>query len=654
MMNSQRKSLFLLTFASVIIFFIVYIIGVSIFELKSYNFLVKMTTQNAKASDDIMLIVIDDKSLHELGRWPWKRSRYEEIFNYITNHTQAKQIGYDAIIVAPDTEHPEADKEFFNNIKKYKNLSAGVGFTHSPFEKNVSKDTIKWYEDELFKKNDIVIEDKRSKKFKQESSYKSFSAFQRDYLKNIQSLGSVNTNLDNDGYIRKVDQIINYKGKLYPSLGLVMYSKYTGIKHFVLTDKYLLAKNNSHSLKMPVTNKFGIAYSNIYFYKTDDGLYSHQKISASDVIKSLEAIEKGEKPPLNPDIFKDKIVFVGANAQAQALQDVKRTPISDAFSGVDIQATNLDNMINNEFYRTSSELYNLLNVILIFILAFVIVCTLPIPVAILSCACLMFMYLIFSFFMFTNKVAINLVMPEVFILFAIGCAYSYRYLIEGRKKEKIQSAMGKYLSKDVMRNVVDNIDSVKLGGKRANVTVLFADIRGFTSISERLSAEEVTKILNEYFTAIVPIIENHNGILNKFMGDAVLAVFGEPIKNEHHALDAIKCADCMLKKVKTLQEKWLEEGKPKIEIGIGISTGEAFVGNIGSEERLEYTVIGDTVNTASRIENYNKVYRTKFLISQETFEQVQKHVDVIKIREVSIRGKAKKINIYEVLRLLNV
>lgn len=654
MMISQKKSLFLLTFASVIIFFIVYIIGVSIFELKSYNFLVKMTTQNAKASDDIVLIVIDDKSLHELGRWPWKRSRYEQIFNYITNHTQAKQIGYDAIIVAPDTEHPEADKEFFNNIKKYKNLSAGVGFTHSPFEKNVSKDTVKWYEDELFKKNNLVIEDKRSKKHKQESSYKSFSAFQKDYLKNIQSLGSVNTNLDNDGYIRKVDQIINYKGKLYPSLGLVMYSKYTGINHFVLTDRYLLAKNNTYSLKMPVTNKFGIAYSNIYFYKTDDGLYSHQKISASDVIKSLEAIERGEKPILDADIFKDKIVFVGANAQAQALQDVKRTPISDAFSGVDIQATNLDNMINNEFYRTSSELYNLLNVILIFILAFVIVCTLPIPVAILSCACLMFMYLIFSFFMFTNKVAINLVMPEVFILFAIGCAYSYRYLIEGRKKEKIQSAMGKYLSKDVMKNVVDNIDSVKLGGKRANVTVLFADIRGFTSISERLSAEEVTKILNEYFTAIVPIIENHNGILNKFMGDAVLAVFGEPIKNEHHALDAIKCADCMLRKVKVLQQKWLEEGKPKIEIGVGISTGEAFVGNIGSEERLEYTVIGDTVNTASRIENYNKVYRTKFLISQETFEQVQKHVDVIKIREVSIRGKAKKINIYEVLRLLNV
>ena len=647
---SQKNSLILLAFSSVLILLIVYIMGITIFEPKSYNFLVKIATQNAKASDDILLVVIDDKSLHQLGRWPWKRTRYSEIFEYITKYTQAKQIGYDAIIVAPDTDNPTADKQFYKDIKEIDSLSAGVGFTNNNF-KNIDE---KYYEKLLFKKNSIYIEDKRSKKNKIPSGYKSFSTFQKEYLNNIKNLGAVNTSMDNDGYIRKIEQVINYKGRLYPSLGLLMYSKHTGIKHFVLTDKYLLAKNNNYSLRIPVTNESGIAYSNIYFYKTDDNLYSHQKISASDVIKSLEAIKKGEKPILNSELFKDKIVFVGANANAQALLDVKRTPVSDTFSGVDIQATNLDNIINNEFYRNTSQLYNILNVVLVFIIAFVLVCTLPIPIAILSCACLMFMYLIFAFFMFSNKIAINLILPEIFILFAIGCAYLYRYLLEGRKKEKIQSAMGKYLSKDVMKSVVDNIDSVKLGGKRANVTVLFADIRGFTSISEKISAEEVTRILNEYFTAIVPIIEKNNGILNKFMGDAVLAVFGEPIKSNNHALDAIICADCMLKKVRQLQEKWLEEGKPKIEIGVGISTGEAFVGNIGSEERLEYTVIGDTVNTASRIENYNKVYRTKFLISQETFEQVQKHVDVIKIREVTIRGKAKKINIYEVLRLINV
>ena len=434
----------------------------------------------------------------------------------------------------------------------------------------------------------------------------------------------------------------------------MIYSKETGIKEFTITNKHIIGQNGSFRVKIPVTNSNGIAYTNTFFYKTNDGIYSHKKISASDVINSLNAIKQGKTPILDASIFDNKIVFVGANANAQALQDVKRTPISDAFSGVDIQATNYDNIQNNEFYKQTSALYNLLAAILVSAVAFTLACTLPIPIAILSCSCLMFLYLIFVFMMYTNRVSTNLIMPEILILLSLGCAYTYRYLIEGRTKEKIQSAMGKYLSKDVMRNVISNIDSIKLGGKRANVTVLFADIRGFTSISERLSAEEVTKILNEYFTAIAPLIEQHKGFLNKFMGDAVLAVFGEPIKSENHALDAIKCADSMLKKVKELQEKWLDEGKPKIEIGIGISTGEAFVGNIGSEERLEYTVIGDTVNTASRIENYNKVYRTKFLISQETFEQVQKHVDVIKIREVTIRGKAKKINIYEVLRLINI
>ena len=137
------------------------------------------------------------------------------------------------------------------------------------------------------------------------------------------------------------------------------------------------------------------------------------------------------------------------------------------------------------------------------------------------------------------------------------------------------------------------------------------------------------------------------------MGDAVLAIFGEPKKSNNHALDAVKCACKMLKKVKYLQDKWLEEGKPRIEIGIGISSGEAFIGNIGSQERLEYTVIGDTVNTASRIENYNKVYRTNLLISESTYELVRDYVDAITIKNVAIRGKANRINLYEVIRLVD-
>ena len=169
---------------------------------------------------------------------------------------------------------------------------------------------------------------------------------------------------------------------------------------------------------------------------------------------------------------------------------------------------------------------------------------------------------------------------------------------------------------------------------------------------EKLSADEVSDILNEYFTEMEPIITKYNGIINKFIGDAVMAIFGEPIQDKNHAQNAVKCAYAMLQRVKELQKKWAREGKPKIEIGIGINTGEVFVGNIGSVNRMEYTVIGDTVNLASRLESYNKIYKTKLLISPSTYEEVKGFTDVIKISDVQIRGKANKMDIYEVLKVI--
>jgi len=265
---------------------------------------------------------------------------------------------------------------------------------------------------------------------------------------------------------------------------------------------------------------------------------------------------------------------------------------------------------------------------------------------------LMISYIAICVICYRFNLVISVITPITLQVITMTIAYSYRFILEGQNKEKIKSAMGKYISHDVMQKVVKDIDTLKLGGKRANVTVLFADIRGFTSMSENMSAEEVSVILNDYFTEIEPIISKYNGVINKFIGDAVMAIFGEPIQDKNHALNAVMCANEMLLKVDELQKKWLAQGKPKIEIGVGINTGDAFVGNIGTETRLEYTVIGDMVNLASRIESYNKVYKTRFLISSTTYEKVRNILDVIKISEVTIRGKAKKLDIYEVLRVV--
>lgn len=618
--------------------------------MKSYNFMHKLTMKNRISSDDVVLFVIDDKSLHEIGRWPWKREYYLEIFDYIENYTNAKLMGYDGLVVAPDSEYPKSDEKFFNSIDKFKKLTAGVAFSYDEFEKGINEKA----QDELLnKKTDIKVIDKRTKKNLKHSSYKSFTNFQEKYFNKILSLGSVDVIRDSDGYIRKASQLIDYKGNFFPSLALSMYSKYTGIKEYILTDKYLYGVSEEYTLKVPIKNNNGYVENYISFYNTQDSVYSHKKYSVSDVIKSYRAIKKGEKPILDSSAFDNKIIFIGANAQAQALADIARTPMSENFSGLDIQATNFNNLITNNYFRTTCDAYDFLACAMIFILVFLFVNIMPIIPAMLSSVCIMFIYFLFSIFMYTNRIATSVLLPELFVIVAIACAYSYRYLIEDNKKEKIQKAMGKYLSHEVMQNVVQNIDNIELGGKRADITVLFADIRNFTSISETMDANSVTMILNEYFSALVPVIEEHGGVLNKFMGDAVLAIFGEPKRSENHALDAVKCALKMLKKVKNLQEKWLDEGKPKIEIGIGVSSGEAFIGNIGSKERLEYTVIGDTVNTASRIENYNKVYKTNFLISEATYQRVKQYIDVITIKDVMIRGKASKINIYEVIRLVN-
>ena len=230
--------------------------------------------------------------------------------------------------------------------------------------------------------------------------------------------------------------------------------------------------------------------------------------------------------------------------------------------------------------------------------------------------------------------------------------YTHKFVLENKSKEKVKLAMGKYMSPDVMKRVIMNIDNLGLGGKKATVTVLFSDIRGFTSMSEQMTAQQVSEILNEYFTEMEPIITKYNGIINKFIGDAVMAIFGEPIQDKNHAENAVKCGYEMILKVKELQKKWAEEGKPKIEIGVGINTGEVFVGNIGSINRMEYTVIGDTVNLASRLESYNKVYKTKILISNSTYEATKNIIETMKISNVEIRGKSHKMDIYEVLKVI--
>lgn len=627
--------------------FVVYTISTSFFEPRAYNFMVQNFSAAKSGSDEIVVVTIDDKSLARI-RWPWKRELYSKIFAYLNQYAKVKAMGFDAIIATPDTENPQSDLVFYSSLKDIKNLSVGFVALSSPYD---NKTQGKIYDKRFKDKFSIKVEDRRRQR--PPSLYESLSEFPSGYFNSINKVGSVITTPDMDGYIRSIDQFIDYKGTLYPSLSLMMYHYINPDSVFVVEDKKITCKNTD--LKIPAYSNYNGVYNNIHYYKPKQGSeYSHKTYSAIDIIDSYENLKSGKKPIINPAEFKGKIVFVGANAKAIAvgLEDVKRTPMSSNFPGVDIQATNLDNLLHNEFLVQTTIMQDIMSIMLILLVTFLVIKYFSLFLSLGIIALMMISYIIFCILCYRFNIVIAVITPITLQVITMALAYSYRFILEGRNKEKIKNAMGKYISRDVMQNVVKDIDSLKLGGKRANVTVLFADIRGFTSMSEKMSAEEVSVILNEYFTEIEPIISRHNGVINKFIGDAVMAIFGEPIQDKDHAINSVKCANEMLKKVKELQEKWINEGKPKIEIGVGINTGEVFVGNIGSEIRLEYTVIGDVVNLASRIESYNKVYKTNFLISATTYDKVRNIADVIKISEVSIRGKSKKLDIYEVLRLI--
>lgn len=647
-MKKLKSKLFFIKSALIHLFLSIFVILISwqFFEPGAYNFMHKLFTARTTGSENIVLIVIDDKSIEQY-RWPWQRSLYAEIFEYLNTYSKPKLIAFDAILSSLDKENPQGDRQLFNTIKNINNMVVGFSPLIQDYPPDVDGKT---YSENFNNKFKINIDDSAYKY--NYSKYKSLSRFPEPYFNAIKYTGSVNTTQNTNGYITLSDQIISVNSRLYPSLALRMYMLLNN------TDTVSLYKNkilvDETNLEIPSIYSHDAIQNYTHFYKSlPNTEYSHKKYSAIDVITSLRNIKQGKTPVIDPEEFAGKIVFVGANAKASALalEDALPTPMLQKHPGVDIQATNLDNLINGQFVKQTTIFQDLIILAVLTIAVFILIAKLSFFASLGILILIAIGYIAFASVCFMHGIAPNVITPLAIQLITMIFAYSFRFILEGKNKEKIKQAMGKYLSQDIMQNVVKNIDDIKLGGKKAVVTVLFADIRGFTSISEKLTAEEVSIILNEYFTAIEPIITKYNGVINKFIGDAVMAIFGEPIQDINHAKNAVLCANEMLKKVDELRDKWLFEGKPKIEIGIGINTGEAFVGNIGSEKRLEYTVIGDMVNLASRIESYNKVYKTNLLISSSTYSYVSSIADVIKISEVTIRGKSKKMDIYEVLRL---
>jgi adenylate cyclase len=226
---------------------------------------------------------------------------------------------------------------------------------------------------------------------------------------------------------------------------------------------------------------------------------------------------------------------------------------------------------------------------------------------------------------------------------------AYQYFVEDREKRKVRKLFSRYVSKDVYDELLAHPERAELGGARREMSVLFSDIRGFTNVTEQGEPEAIVGQLNEYFTKMVEVVFGYSGTVDKFVGDMVMALFGAPLDDDRHAENAVKAACGMVEQLAVLNRRWASEGRPQLDIGIGINSGEMIAGNIGSSSIMSYTVIGDNVNLGSRLESLNKEYKTRIIISDATRSRLTGSYETRPLGDVVVKGKTRPVSIHEVI-----
>jgi len=354
---------------------------------------------------------------------------------------------------------------------------------------------------------------------------------------------------------------------------------------------------------------------------------------------------------ISPDQFKDKIVFVGS--AATGLGDHWANPFTPSFSGVETHATIADNLLTGRFLQ--SPAWTKYADAFILALTGIVLTMLLSKIRMQYFAPISFGFILL--FILTNQIIFNYyrvillwIYPILNMVFIALGIFVHRYLTEGHEKRLLKQAFQHYLNPSVVDRIIENPASLKLGGEKKELTVLFSDIRGFTAISESLAPESLMRFMNQYLTAMTDIVMSNEGTLDKYIGDSVMAFYGAPQEQHDHAIRACHCALRMIKFLGKKQKVWQEQGLPLIRVGIGINTGQMVVGNIGSDKRFDYTVMGDNVNIASRLESLTKDYGVTVIVSEYTQKKAKDEFDFRELGEVQIRGREKPIRIYALLQ----
>jgi adenylate cyclase len=352
---------------------------------------------------------------------------------------------------------------------------------------------------------------------------------------------------------------------------------------------------------------------------------------------------------LGPDAVRDRIVFIGATAAGT--YDLRVTPTSPIMPGVEKHANVAANVLSGRFLRRP-DWVELVEMAGIAGFPFVLAWLLPRLRPVVSLGAVLAVWgAVFAAVHLAFRGGLWL--PVVYPTLALGLTFVgitvYRLLTEERQRLWTKRAFQRFVSPEVVEQIMDNPAALQFGGEVRSLTVLFTDIRDFTGFTERHQPQEVVQMLHEYLTRMVDQVLVQQGTLDKFIGDAVMAIFGAPLPQPDHAERACRAALGMIRELDVLQARWAAEGREPFRMGVGINTGEMVVGNLGSEQLFDYTVVGDGVNLAARLESLNKEYKTTkpIIISESTYLAAKDVLDVVRLGEVTVKGKSRPVVIYE-------
>ena len=366
---------------------------------------------------------------------------------------------------------------------------------------------------------------------------------------------------------------------------------------------------------------------------------------------SVAQFMEGDVLATNPDAFHGKIVLLGATTIT--LQDLYPTPFSTQklTPGVEIVANTVDMILRGDYLRETPPWVALAAVLVAALLAALITRSQNPSVTISLLAAGMLVYALVCYFVFTSQqVYFPLIGPEVMLFLGVVVPTIEQAVSQEMEKRRVRGLFSRFISLEMVDQLISTQDINSLN-KRANLTILFSDIRGFTTLSEKLTPEEVVAVLNPYLEAMTDVIYQHGGTVDKYEGDAIIAFFGEPVSFPDHALRCVSAAVDMRKALEKLKARWQAAGtpRPNLEMGIGIHTRPVFVGLLGSAQRVNYTIIGDTANLTARLQDLTKTYDWPILISESTYLQVQEEFDADFVDAVMVKGKTEPVRTYKLM-----